>query len=85
MGKKRRGRPPSFVKNPHTRLPVYGLSMDANGYYYSFWRGEKLPKRPHFGPPGVECFQDAYDNYYGQILRDARIPLLITSNKTTPP
>ena len=63
MGKKRRGRPPKFAKNPKTKLPVVGMSEDSNGYYYSFWRGERLSKRPHFGPPGDENFDDAFDEF----------------------
>ncbi|KPK77276.1 MAG: hypothetical protein AMJ79_03800 [Phycisphaerae bacterium SM23_30] len=47
--KPRRGRPPTFVKNPDGK-PIVGLSKDSNGYYYSFWRSEGLKKRPNFGP-----------------------------------
>ena len=69
MGKKRRGRPPKYVIHPANGVSVYGLSMDANGYYYSFWRGEKLQKRPHFGPPGVESFKEAYDSFLAFMIQ----------------
>ena len=68
MGKKRRGRPPKYVINPNTGLPVVGLSMDSNGYYYSFWRGEKLPKRPHFGPYGDENFDYAHGKFQKYLI-----------------
>ena len=38
-----------------------------------------------FSPQAGEDILGAYDNYYGRVLRDARIPLLITSNRTTSP
>ena len=38
-----------------------------------------------FNPQAGADILDLYDNKYGRVLRDARIPLLISSNKSTPP
>ena len=46
------------------------FSMDSNGYYYSFWRGERLTKRPHFGPAGEENFEDAYRNFQKYMIEN---------------
>lgn len=93
MGKKR-GRPPKFVKDPKSGNPVVGLSMDANCYYYSFWRNEGFKKRPNFGPSGVENFCGAHKLLVQFVIAhkggeftayDAGgLPPNPTSHKTTP-
>lgn len=48
------------------------IVLNQNGYAY---------KVTSFSPASGEDILDLYNNYYGRILRDARIPLLISSNR----